>query len=301
MDDALERAPRPRKMLIADDDPAVLRFLGARCAKMGFLIETAINGVQLLVKARQIHPDVLIVDVNMPALDGLSVCTRLLDPGHKPVEVIVVTGVNDPETPERCESLGVFFGRKGPDLWKNIEAALLEIYPDMTERLAELPAPRPDATAPRPPRVLVVDDDPAIKGFLASRLAKFGIETLYAPNATEAYRLAGKEKPNVIIADHYMPDGDAQFLLYRLRSTSGTADIPVFVISGRRISDLDQQTLKREICGHPGALQVFHKSFDTQELFDALRHFCTFKMPLKLKDGLSEQEWRETAVGKPLG
>ncbi len=300
MDDAGERRHVARRMLIADDDPAILRVLADRCARMGFLVETAINGVQLLVKARHNYPDILIVDVNMPALDGLSVCARLLEVGQKPIEVIVVTGVNDPETPERCDSLGVFFGRKGPDLWKSIEAALLEIYPDMAQRLPELPEPRPEQTAARAPRVLVVDDDPAIKAFLAGRLAKFGIETLYAPNATEGFRIAGKEKPTVIIADHYMPDGDAQFLLYRLRSTPRTTDIPVFVISGREISDFDEQSLKRDICGHPGALQVFRKSYDPRELFEALAKFCTFKKPLKLKDGMTEAEWRATAVGKPL-
>jgi CheY-like chemotaxis protein len=299
MDHAMDRPRGRRRILIADDDPAILRVLSDRCAKMGFLVDTAINGVQLLVKTRQNHPDILIVDVNMPALDGLSVCSRLLEPGQKPVDVIVVTGIDDPETPERCESLGAFFGRKGPELWKIIEAALYEICPEVTERAPELPAPRASETAARPPRVLVVDDDPDINGFLASRLAKFGVETLYAPNATEGYRIAGKEKPTVIVADHYMPDGDANFLLYRLRSTAGTADIPVFVISGRRFSEFDEQTLKRDICGHPGALQVFRKSYDPHELFSALAKFCTFNKPLKLKDGMSEQEWRETAVGKP--
>jgi hypothetical protein len=97
-----------------------------------------------------------------------------------------------------------------------------------------------------------------------------------------------------------MPDGDAQFLLYRLRSTPRTTGIPVFVISGREITDFDEQSLKRDICGHPGALQVFRKSYDPGELFAALAKFCTFKKPIKLKDGMTEAEFRATAVGKPL-
>ena len=40
----------------------------------------------------------------------------------------------DQETAERCESLGLFYGRKGPEFWKNIEAALTEIYPNMAGR-----------------------------------------------------------------------------------------------------------------------------------------------------------------------
>lgn len=274
-DIAVTRNTMPR-MLIADDDPAVVRLLADRCVKMGFKVETAANGIQLLIKARRSQPDVLIVDVNMPQLDGLSVCSRLLDPGSKPMEVVVVTGSADPETVERCESLGMFYGRKGPDFWKSVEGALVEIYPDLAGKFGGLDMPSMDNDVPQRPRVLVVDDDPDIETFLASRLGKYGVDTLYAPDATQGYRIACKEKPSVIIADNFMPDGDAQYLLYRLRSTPATETIPVFVISGRAISEPVAQSLKRAIAGRPGALQVFRKSFDTAELFEALQKYCGF-------------------------
>lgn len=277
MPDIFEGRDKVPHMLIADDDPAIVRLLADRCVKMGFKVETATNGVQLLIKARRSHPDIIIVDVNMPQLDGLSVCSRLLDPGSKPVEVVVVTGSNDPETAERCESLGMFYGRKGPNFWNSVEGALTEIYPDLAGRLAALEDSPVDTDVPPRPRVLVVDDDPDIEKFFATRLSKFGIDTLYASDATQGFRVACKDKPSVIITDNYMPDGDAQYLLYRLRSSPATDNIPVFVISARKLSDLTEQTLKRAICGHPGATQVFKKSFDTEELFTALKKFCGFQ------------------------
>ncbi len=270
----------PPKMLIADDDPAIVRLLADRCMKMGFNVETAANGMQLLLKARRSQPDVMIVDVNMPEMDGLSVCTRLLDPGSKPVEVVVVTGSSDPETAERCESLGLFYGRKGPDFWKNIEAALIEIYPDMAHRIEEKETRTTGTEVHERPRVLVVDDDPAVEKFLGSRLDKFGIDTLYAADAVHAFRVASREHPSVIVADNYMPNGDAQYLLHRLRGSNSTAGIPVIVISGRAIDEIDELTLRREIRGHPGAARVFKKSFDTDELFGALRKFCAFETKL---------------------
>jgi CheY-like chemotaxis protein len=276
MNELAEQARRPRQMLIADDDPAILRLLADRCARLGFKVETAMNGVQLLVKARHNHPDILIVDVNMPALDGLSVCVSLLDPGRKAVEVIVMTGGGAAEMAERCDSLGTFFARKGPDFWNEIKTALIEIYPDLAHKIEEIPAAAPGAEVHARPRVLVVDDDPDFERFLASRLGKCGIDTLYAPDATQALRVAGKEKPSVIITDNFMPDGGAQYLLYRLRATPATAAIPVVVISARKLSALDEQTLKREISGYPGALRVLRKSYETEELFEALRKFCGF-------------------------
>jgi DNA-binding response OmpR family regulator len=130
------------------------------------------------------------------------------------------------------------------------------------------------------PRVLVVDDDPAVENFLASRLNKFGIDTLYASDAVHAYRIACREHPSVIIADNFMPDGDAQYLLHRLRGSKATEDIPVIVISGRPIDEITELTLRREISGHLGAARVFKKSFDTDELFTALKKFCAFETRL---------------------
>jgi CheY-like chemotaxis protein len=276
MTDIAEARDRTPRMLIADDDPAVVRLLADRCVKMGFQVETATNGIQLLIKARRSHPDILIVDVNMPQLDGLSVCSRLLDPGSKPLEVVVVTGSADQETVERCESLGMFYGRKGPDFWKSVEGALAEIYPNLAGRLGGMEMPSMDHDVPRRPRVLVVDDDPDIETFLASRLGKYGVDTLYASDAMQGFRIACRDKPSVIIADNFMPDGDAQYLLYRLRSTTETENIPVFVISGRDLSEPTQQSLKRAISGRPGALRIFRKSFDTGELFEALQTYCGF-------------------------
>ena len=76
--------------------------------------------------------------------------------------------------------------------------------------------------------MLVVDDDPAIETFFASRLGKYGVDTLYAPDAVHGYRVAAREKPSVIICDNFMPDGDAQFLLYQAARHAGDRGHPAF-------------------------------------------------------------------------
>lgn len=272
----MHRANAAPKMLIADDDPAIVRFLSDRCVKMGFGIETANNGIQLLMKARRNPPDVLIVDVNMPGLNGLSVCKRLLDPLGKPFDVIVITGSPDPETIERCESLGMFYARKGPDFTSGVDTALSEIYPAMSLKIEQVSAHEPNTEMQGRSRVLVVDDDPDMEVFLSSRLAKYGVDTLYAPNAVQGYRVACKEEPSAIICDYYMPGGDAFYLLWRLRTTPATERIPVFVISGRKIDEVAESNLRREICSLPGAARIFRKSVETEELFSALKQVCGF-------------------------
>src|SRR5450631_1631805 len=92
-----EETPR---MLIADDDPSILRLLADHCARMGFDVDTAPNGIQALLKASRFEPDILVIDVNMPEVDGLTACAYLLRPGRTPLNVIVITGSRDPETLE---------------------------------------------------------------------------------------------------------------------------------------------------------------------------------------------------------
>jgi CheY-like chemotaxis protein len=103
------------------------------------------------------------------------------------------------------------------------------------------------------------------------------VEMLYAPDAVQGYRIACKEEPSVIVCDYFMPDGDALYLLWRLRTTPATQNIPVLVLSGRSLDEPTRQNLMREICGHAGAARVFRKSFDTHELFGALQLFCGFE------------------------
>ncbi|KIZ47468.1 MULTISPECIES: response regulator [Rhodopseudomonas] len=265
------------KMLIADDDPWLVRVLAERCARMGFEVETASNGMQALLKARRYKPDILVIDVNMPEVDGLSVCAQLLDPDRAPLHVVVATGSRDPGTFERCEGFGAIYARKGADFWTEMDAALVEIYPDL-KNVAEQTGTRPATEVVRAnPRVLLVDDDAEVKLLLASRLKKLGVEVLYAADATEAYRLACREEPTVIVSDYYMPNGDAQYLLGKLRTSPVTENIPVIVLSGRDLGDAIQNELRREFSGHRGAAQIMKKSMDTSELFGALQQYCGFE------------------------
>lgn len=138
MIDASRSRERHPKMLIADDDPSVLGLLAERCAAAGFEVKTATNGVQALIKTIQSHPDIIIIDVHMPDADGLTVCAQLLDPSKRLLSAIVITGSREIGTFERCEDLGTYYVRKGPEFWSSLESALSELFPGMADRLEKL-------------------------------------------------------------------------------------------------------------------------------------------------------------------
>jgi CheY-like chemotaxis protein len=269
-----EETPR---MLIADDDPSIVRLLADHCARMGFDVDTASNGIQALLKAGRRKPEILVIDVNMPEVDGLAVCAHLLDPDRAPTNVIVITGSRDPDTLERCEGFGAYYARKGPNFWNDLEAALVEIHPRMAGRIRQSSARTPAPAVRTRARVLLVDDDNDINQFLTSRIEKLGLDVQYASDAQQGFRIACRDAPAVIVTDYFMPNGDAQYLLTRLRTTAGTENVPVIVYSGRQLNEMTLQSLRREICGHPGATQILRKSQDTSALFETLKKFCGFE------------------------
>jgi CheY-like chemotaxis protein len=266
------------RILIADDDPSIVRLLAGHCARLGFNVETATNGLKALLKANRFKPDILVVDVNMPEVDGLSVCEHLLNPDRPPLNVIVITGSSHPDTLERCESFGAYYARKGPNFWIELEAALVEIDPAMAARSHHADARAPEVR--KRPCVLLIDDDGDVNRFLSSRLEKCGLDVKYASDATQGFRVACSDEPAVIVTDYFMPNGDAQYLLTRLRTTPATENIPVIVLSGRQLSSATEQNLRREIRGHPGAAQILVKSPDTHLLFEALKKFSGFEQSL---------------------
>jgi CheY-like chemotaxis protein len=277
MTDAPELAMKSPKMLIADDDPSVVRLLADRCERVGFEVETATNGVQALIKANRSHPDVMVIDVNMPEVDGLTVCARLLDPARRSLNVIVVTGSQEADTVERCEGFGAYYVRKGPGFWNGLGVALTGLFPGMAEQIKGL-RQQPVGTVMRErPRVLVIDDDFTIMKFLSSRLDKCGVELLFASDIAQGYRMAYREMPSVIISDYFLPNGGVPYLLSRLRTTPATENIPVFVLTGGDLDEITRQSLMREVCGKAGVTQIFVKAFDTDELFAALQKLCAFE------------------------
>lgn len=83
-------------ILIVDDEPAGRQTLESILDEQGYRLEMAENGLQALEKARQLLPDVILLDVMMPNMDGFEVCRRIRsDPTLAEIPIIMLTALDD--------------------------------------------------------------------------------------------------------------------------------------------------------------------------------------------------------------
>ena len=83
-----------RKILVVEDDADQLETIRLVLEKAGFAIGTAANGTDALVKTRSISPDLIILDLMLPGLNGFDICETLRkNPATASVPVIMLTGL----------------------------------------------------------------------------------------------------------------------------------------------------------------------------------------------------------------
>jgi len=89
-------APRRSRVLVADDTESIRLLYRKLLATDGHEVIDVADGVAALAAVRESHPDVVLLDVKMPELDGLEVCRRLkADPATRLTPVVLVTGLSD--------------------------------------------------------------------------------------------------------------------------------------------------------------------------------------------------------------
>ena len=92
-------AEQPRRALVVDDDPALRLMLRASLEREGLAVVEAANGVEGLAKFDRFTPDIVLLDVVMPELDGFATCRELRSRAHgRRTPILMLTGLDDVES-----------------------------------------------------------------------------------------------------------------------------------------------------------------------------------------------------------
>ncbi len=99
--------PASPRILAAEDDATTRRLIEFKLRREGFTVEAHVNGEELLARATEFAPQLVILDLMMPVKDGYSTLRSLKnDPVHSAVPVLMLSGKNQEEDVVRCLNAG---------------------------------------------------------------------------------------------------------------------------------------------------------------------------------------------------
>ena len=103
-------------ILVVDDEPAFREIFNTKLTADGFRVETAENGQVGIEKAKALKPDLILMDVRMPVMDGATALLKLRDdPETKNIKVVFLSSIGDPqrEMEEMHVRISTEFGAQG--------------------------------------------------------------------------------------------------------------------------------------------------------------------------------------------
>jgi PAS domain S-box-containing protein len=214
-------------VLVVDDDPSARDLMTRFLQREGFKVQSAADGRTGLTLARALHPRAVLLDVEMPQMDGWSVLHAIRsDPDLANIPVIMASVVNE-------QSLGYALGATDylvkPIRWESLKRIMDGV------RRRGLACD-----------VLVVDDDADQRERTRAMLVRDGWRVVEAENGQEALERVGESMPALILLDLIMPVMDGFGFLERLRARPGGQDVPVVVLTAKDITVEERARLEHD-------------------------------------------------------
>lgn len=291
---------RKIKLLLVDDEEDYVRTMAERMEMRDVGSRVALTGEAALQMVEDDAPDVMILDLRMPGIDGLAVLERVKQT-HPHVQVIILTGHGSDREEHEARRLGAFEYLQKPadtvrllstvrSAWRRslqflrdskdgfdrsmMAAALAEggLPDDATSELAG--TSRADETAPPKPTaapeaaapaltVLYVDDEEDFVRTIAERMTMRDLGGTVALSGEEALAMLEDEVPDVMVLDLRMPGLDGLEVLRRVKAAYPA--MAVIVMTGRGTEE--DEARARAL----GAYAYLTKPVDITDLMEAIR------------------------------
>jgi two-component system cell cycle response regulator len=296
------------KILIVDDQPLNVKLLTAKLSNENFKLFEAQSGEEALEKASSFSPDLILLDIMMPGMDGYEVTRRLkADPGTRDIPVILITALDGSEDKAKGMEAGAeeFINKpvNTSELLTRVNSMLkLRRYKEQLKIHTEAKGSF-DGTDDREvvgegkkrmPSVLIVEDDlkdaKVIQSYLETEPYKISVAT----NGEEAISKTLQEDVDIIFLDVLLPRVNGFEVCRRLKENEQTRNVQI--VMATCLGDLDSKLKGIEL----GADDYLIKPIDARELrarTDTLlkkkayldRIYSNYKMALNsaINDGLT--------------
>jgi PAS domain S-box-containing protein len=214
-------------VLVCDDDAAVREVVGNLLEERGFRVKTVSSGAEAIRSAESDQPDLIVLDLMMPAMNGWQVVDSLrASKATRQIPVVIFSAVrpNGNSQQDQHPVAG----------WVTKPLEESQFFRTLSQAL------RNRATKTR---VLVVEDDPELSRVMESMLASDGIGVRVARSGRDAIQALPEYAPDLVVLDLILPLGDGFTVVQWMRRSEKFRSLPVMIYSGRELTSDERQKL----------------------------------------------------------
>ncbi len=270
-----------KTLLLVDDRPENLDLLISLLEKYNINIIVATSGEQGLERLQHTRPDIILLDIMMPGIDGYEVCRRLKESDeYSQIPIILMSALDDPVDKVKGLELGavdyITKPYKVEEVFARIKNQLYIL--DLKEQLRIAKEPQKEqateqtelstqnevlglgGTEIKARTVLFVEDQPEARHLLENFLNKYYYRLYFAKNCNETFQRLMEIKPDIILLDVRLPGIDGFEVCRRLKESDDYKHIPVIFITA--LDDSADTVKGLEL----GAVDYITKPYNNEEV-----------------------------------
>jgi len=279
---------KDKTVLVIEDNELNLKLVKTLLHRGSFRVLEAPNAEIGLDLARHDRPDLILMDIQLPGMDGLT-ATRILkkDPHLKRIPIAAMTSYAMEGDLQKAKEAGCDgYITKPIDTRTFLDTARRFLQEDHPPSLPKI------EVQPNKKKILIVDDKPLNVKLLQAHLLQDKYEVLHAYSGPEAMEKTAQESPDLILLDIMMPEMDGYEVTRKLKADPQFQDIPVILVTA--LGGLDDKLKGLEA----GADEFLNKPVQKIELLARIRSLILFK---QLREQFAIRNQAETIFQDPMG
>ena len=229
------------KVAIIEDEEVLLNVLENKLKKEGFDVVTALDGEIGVKVIRESLPDIILLDIIMPKVNGFEVLAQLnQDPVLAKIPVIIISNSGQPVEIDKALSLGAkdYLVKAEFDPQEVIEKIKKQlsssVSPQSAVQSAESDSTSPKINADINPSlftILLVEDDNFLRDLISQKLKRESFNVIEAIDGEDGVKKTGEHKPHLILLDLILPGMDGFEVLRDIHGNENSKKIPVIILS----------------------------------------------------------------------
>lgn len=277
-------------VLVVDDDITAIQLVGhilTGAAEVRF----ARSGEAALQLVLESPPDLILLDVDMPGIDGFETCRRLkADRRTAAIPVIFVTSFGDERSELAAMEVGAADFLSKPLTATQVLArvqAHWRVQRQIASILHHVEHLSFDAESQPKPLILIVDDDKSAIQALHLCLKDSGAEFVFARDGVQALKAARDQRPDLVLLDIMMPHVDGVEVARKMREDSELAFVPIVVVTRYADPDMEARALDA------GATDFIGKPYSEPVLQARVRNALRLKFQADAARRIDRERWRQ--------